>query len=82
MAKEVSIWRQVLEYAWAPVAALLGIVWKSINRELKFRREGEISLHKKLDEHIKMDADNFKELLTRVDDNHKEILGHLLKMNK
>ena len=81
-ANNISVWKQALEWIWAPVSVLLGIIWKGMNRELKFRREGELALHKKLDDHMREDSYNFKELLTRVDDNHKEIMNHLLRISK
>lgn len=75
-----GILKTLLDWGWAAVLGLVGIIWKTTNTQLENRRTGEIAIHKRIGEHEQKDNDRFEKLMSKMAENHAEILTEIGNM--
>ena len=90
MNDDPGLLKMLLDWSWAGVAGLIGVVYKVNSAQHEKHRENQKLLFVKIDEHSKQDellfrevtqkmTDSFQKLTEKIHDNHVEMLRALPK---
>lgn len=82
MAMQDGFWQQAATWFAGAVATLASLLWARNNKELENRRQGEIALHTKIEVHERHDDERFQKLADRIQQNHNEVMNHLIRLSK